>query len=313
MKMFKIGTIIVILLAAFLLSAAAAGSASAAWFIEGEELASSAALATTAAVDEAAKLSGGGAELECTGSSLNSAGLEIKALNTLAATSLIFTGCKALSKNCTLSKTEVGTVPVDAELTEGTAEDSATFSPKSGTIFATFRFEGESCSVSGLRPVTGKATTTLPAGQVEKTLQLLSVNTAVTETELKLASSVATLTGSALFKLASGKLFEFGPTQAVRPNPDGWKFKKNEVKTVKYKNDGPKPWTGVASFAYTRLLGAAGEIPWKIMPGTVSCVKLVPVGGECEVDIEFTEPKNEKYRGYITQEPNARPFTGEGP
>jgi hypothetical protein len=151
----------VILLAALLLNAASAGSASAAWFIGGEALAFTAALATTAAVDEVTKLSGDGVELECDGTTLNGIGPEIKALNTFVATSLIFTGYKALTKSCTLSKTEVGTVPVVAELT------------------------------------------TLPTRQEEQVLQFISVNTTVTEAELKLLSSAAKLSGSALLKLAS--------------------------------------------------------------------------------------------------------------
>jgi hypothetical protein len=210
--MFKTKMIITAIIATFAVTAMAAASASAAtagWMVGGTQLVGSAALATTAAVDERGFLSGGGVELECTGTTLKGVLPAIEASNKGSASSLTFTGCSAKTKNCTLASGEVTTVPVSAEATLETGGVAATFSPKSGTLFATFKFNGESCAVSGLKAVTGKAITKTPGGQEEKTLQLLSVNTTATEGVLKLGSAAAKFEGSALLKLASGLPWSF--------------------------------------------------------------------------------------------------------
>jgi hypothetical protein len=199
--------------AALALSAIASATASAAtagWMVGGSQLVGSEALATTAAVDKTAKLSGGGVEIECTGKTLNGVSPQIVAGNMGEATSLTFTGCVALTKNCTLSSTSISTLPVLAEATlEGAANVAAKFTPKTGTVFATFKFEGENCGVAGTKAVTGSAITTTPNGQTESAAQILEVNTAASESTLKLGSAAAKLSGAALLKLVSGKAWSF--------------------------------------------------------------------------------------------------------
>jgi hypothetical protein len=214
--MFKAKMVSAAVIAALALTALASASASAAtvgWMVGGTQLVGSAALATTAAVDETTKLSFAGVELECAGTTLDGLAPEIRATNKGYTAGLIFTQCKALTKNCSLLESandEVRTVPVLAESTlEGTLGVATTFSPESGTLFATFRLTGEACSVSGLKGVAGKAITKMPAGQDEHTLQLMSVNTTATEAVLKVGSASAKLSGSVLLKLASGLPWSF--------------------------------------------------------------------------------------------------------
>jgi hypothetical protein len=201
------------IIAMFALSIITSSTASAAmpgWMIGGTQLTGSAALASTAAVDEVIKLSGGGVEVECTGTTINGISRELKGSNKGSASSIVITGCRTLSSHCTLSSTEIGTTPIEAEATlEGTLGIASVFTPKTGTTVATVKFNGESCPVAGLKAVTGKFITKSPEGQDEHTLQLTSINTAATEAVLKLGSSAARASGSALPKLASGLPWSF--------------------------------------------------------------------------------------------------------
>jgi hypothetical protein len=212
-RMSKAKALLTVFLAALALSAAAAASTSAAtagWMVGGTQLTGSAALASTAAVDETIKLTAGGVEIECTGVTADGISQEIKASNKGAASSIGFTGCQALTRNCALSSNEIGTVPVVAEATlEGTLAITSVFVPKGGTILVTFRFEGEACSIAGLKAATGKVITSSPVGQDEHTLQLASINTAATEAVLRAGNITAKLSGSALAKLTSGLPWSF--------------------------------------------------------------------------------------------------------
>ena len=197
------------------LSALASASASAAtvgWMVNGQLLTGSKALATTAAVDETATLSGGGFSLKCNGAILKGTTPEITSPSMGSAGSLLFTECISTTTNCILSSgdKEIGTVPILSESTlEGASGVRSTFMPKTGSIFATIKFEGENCSGSGVKAVTGSAVTSSPTGQTESILQLLSVNTVASEGTLKFASGAAKLTGSALLKLASGEPWSY--------------------------------------------------------------------------------------------------------
>jgi hypothetical protein len=200
----------VAVLALSMVASASASAATAGWMVGGTQLVGSAAVATTAAVDEVYKASAGGLEVECSGATLNNVKPEISAANKGTSASIVFTGCKSLTKSCAISKSEIATVPVTIEVTlEGALGVSSTFSPQSGTLINTFKFEGEACSVAGLKAVTGKATTSTPVGQDEHTLQLSSVNTSATSAELKLGASAASVSGSSLLKLASGLPWSF--------------------------------------------------------------------------------------------------------
>jgi hypothetical protein len=213
--MSKAKMIITTLIAVMAFSALASGSASAAtagWMVGGKLLSGSAALATTAKVDEFGKLKSSAANisLECTGSTLNGASPEIKSPSTGAASSLEFTGCKALTPNCTIGSPAISTVPITVEATlEGTAAVIATFKPKTKAVFATFEFTGTNCAALGLDAVTGTARVLAPNGQTENTLQLINAIATEASEELKVASSPASLAGSALLKLASGEPWSF--------------------------------------------------------------------------------------------------------
>ncbi len=197
-----------VLVVAVGLYATATASASASWFVEGEELASTAALATTAKVTEEPTLTFSGVTVKCSGSTLNSVKPELLAPNKLTVSSLVFSGCTASGENCTLSGTTIGTLPLTAELTEQTVpEDKATFAPKTGTLFATLKLQGETCAETGKLAVTGKATTLLPTGQEENTTQTIKANTTKTSGELKIGSTAAELTGAAGLELATAKPF----------------------------------------------------------------------------------------------------------
>lgn len=197
---------------------ASVSTASAGWFVEGTELAGTAALAASAPVDEQFQLTASQVEVKCSGSALNSVNPKIAASNTLAASSLEFSECKG-NAVCPLVGKTISTLPLSAELSEGTLpEDKAVFLPtNSSKIFATIKFEGAECTFAGVNTLTGKQTATLPTGQEENVTQSISPKTA-TSGELKLVSSSATLKGTALVKLASGKVWAFkGPNITFDP------------------------------------------------------------------------------------------------
>jgi len=213
--MSKAKMIITTLIAVVAFSALISASASAAtvgWMVGGKLLSGSAKLATTAKVDERGllKSSAANVELECTGNTLNGVAPEITSPNTGMASDLEFTSCKALTANCTISSSTVTTVPVTVEATlEGTAAVIATFKPKTKATFATFEFTGSKCASEGLNAVTGTAKVLAPTGQTENTLQQINAIATEASGELKVASSPASLAGSALLKLASGEPWSF--------------------------------------------------------------------------------------------------------
>jgi len=213
--MSKVKILIMAFVAVLALSALASASASAStagWMVNGKLLTGSetAALATTAVVDENAKLTANTITIECEGKTLNGINPKIEAGNMGSATSLVFTECKSISEKCKISSTEIGTVPLLAEATlEGTLGTKVLFSPQSGTTFATIKYEKGTgtCSLEGLKPVTGKVTVTAPTGQDENTLQ--QIEAATPEGELKIGTASATLKGKALLKLATGQPWSF--------------------------------------------------------------------------------------------------------
>jgi hypothetical protein len=235
--MSKIKAGIAVLIVGGVLCGVVASSASARWFIEGEELSGSAALATTTTVDEPIKLTAAGVNIECKG--LNDVKTEIKAPSRLVASSLVFTKCESKEKNCTLSKTEIGTVPVLAEATqEEFPKAKVTFKPEKGSVFATFKYEGETCAAAGVQPVAGAVTFTMPTGQSEEVSQeILSDGSAG---EIKIGSSTASLTGSASLTLASGKEWKWiqpgvPVMRAVRLTGEG-----NTTKECRFNTTGKK-------------------------------------------------------------------------
>jgi hypothetical protein len=206
--MSKTKMIVSALFAVLAVSAVVTASASAAWMVNKATLVGSKKLATTAQVDKKGVLTGGGLNIECNGTLLEGSSPEIRASDVGFASSLTFTGCATTNVNCTVPA-NIGTVPILAQaFLEGALAVKAVFRPEAGTTFATIKFSGEKCAVSGVKPVTGDVETNAPTGQDERTLQLLEVNQAATGL-LKIASSAATLTGSALLKLESSETWSF--------------------------------------------------------------------------------------------------------
>lgn len=217
--MFKLklaGVAVSIALLAYGLSMA--GTASANWLVGGTELASTAALSTTAAVDEHVVLKAAGVTVKCEGATLNAVAPEIVAPTSMVASSISFSECTA-NESCTTTKT-IGTVPLTgAAVAETAPQSSVTFSPKTKTTLATIKFEGASCALLGVQPLTGKAKLKMPTGQEERTAQLASAATTEASGELKLGSSAAELKAGALLKLASEKAWSFINGKAAPPAP----------------------------------------------------------------------------------------------
>jgi hypothetical protein len=219
-RMSKVKVIIAALFAVLALGALISSSASAAtagWLVNGTLLTGeqTAKLATTAAVDQNALLKFKELEIECKGTTLDATEPQIESLkNKAAVASLKFLGCSAVSGGCELEgqPVTIGTTPLGAEATlEGALGLAAALKPKSGTIFATFKFaSGGTCSVAGEKlPVTGEAPAAAPTGQDERTLQLLSLNVTQASGKLKIGPAAGSLVGSALLKLASSLPWSF--------------------------------------------------------------------------------------------------------
>jgi hypothetical protein len=194
------------------LVSASASAATAGWMVGGTLLNGTRALATTAAVDEAGVLKSSAADVEikCKANTLNGIAPEIQSPNTGQATSLEFTECEALTANCTIGSSTIGTVPISVEATlEGALAVVATFKPKTKATFATFEFTGSNCATAGINGVTGTVKVLAPTGQDERTLQLINSIATEASGELKILSSPASLLGSILLKLASGEPWSF--------------------------------------------------------------------------------------------------------
>jgi hypothetical protein len=271
---------VVTALTASVICGAIVAPAFAGWFVNGEELSGSAALATTAAVDKPFLLEGGGMNMECTGP-LTGASPELTGPAKLTASSITFSGCKTSNANCTVPTT-LATLPLVAEATEQTyPEDKALFTPKTGTIFATIKFAGEKCAVAGTKPVTGRATIVLPAGQSERTLQEIRVDTP--SEELRLGSSAATLKGTVLLGTAGRAPWSFGGplAQALESHNFG-------------KDPLGEPETLVVSLVALRDIETGdvsvdeleGEDGFTIMFDSCSLVLLV-AGHGCSIEIVF--------------------------
>jgi hypothetical protein len=197
------------LVAVLAISAMASSSAMAAgegWLINGTLLVGSAPLATTAFVDQIGKLKFSTTEIVCKATTLSGVSPQIESPNMGTATSLVFKECSVTSGGeCKLeSGTTIGTLPILTEVTlDGPLGVRGVFKPKTVTTFATIKLEGTGCAETGKLPIKGTAAWLAPTGQMEQTLQLLSVNVTEASKELEVGSKAASLTGSILIALAS--------------------------------------------------------------------------------------------------------------
>ncbi|HUN77734.1 MAG TPA: hypothetical protein VMU32_02320 [Solirubrobacteraceae bacterium] len=214
--MSKVKLTIGMFIAVLAVGAVASASASAAgWMMEGAELTGTASLNNVAPKLLPAELTASGVTIKCKG---NLEGVEprIFGSNKGSAASLIFKECESTTKACELTaaeKTGIGTVPVLAEATlEGTSNVSIAFKPKTGSIFATIKYEAGSegtCALLGLKGVTGKVTAKSPGGKMESLEHTLEVGVTAESGELKVGSAGASLSGAAMLKLEESVNWSF--------------------------------------------------------------------------------------------------------
>jgi hypothetical protein len=195
-------------LAVSVVGSSVASAATAGWMVGGTNLTGTAALATTAAVDQSAVLKFKEITVTCKGKTLNGLAPIIESSNKGSASSLEFTECAAAGK-CELVGTKINTAPISVEATlDGVLAVTATFKPKTTNVFTTLLFTGTLCGIGGeVQGVTGHVAVLAPTGQDERTVQQINVDAA--GTALEVGEAPATLTGSALLKLASGKTWSF--------------------------------------------------------------------------------------------------------
>jgi hypothetical protein len=209
MSRIKLGFSLVVMV--FVLNALVSASASAAtagWMVNGALLSGSKALATTAKTDESFKLTGAGLTITCSGSTVSSLAPEISSPS-MGTFLLVFVECIAVPP-CFLIVTGIRTVTILTETTlQGSQATVTTLKPKTGTTFSTFAVEGETCAAAGNVAVNGQAKILAPEGQIENTLQLQKAITTEASKELFIGKTAASLSGSALLKLASGERWSF--------------------------------------------------------------------------------------------------------
>jgi hypothetical protein len=194
-------------LACSALFTAAASAVTAGWMVNGTMLGTTAALATTTVVDEGFQFLSNGPKITCSGLRL-SGNPEIRATSRLSAT-FVFTGCASAQENCSLTTTEVSTVPLLAELTlESVLAGFSLVKPETGTQFASFTLAGATCANAGLTLITGRLLALWPTLQDERTSQLFNIND-TSQAELRTGVFGVRATGSALLKLASGLPWSF--------------------------------------------------------------------------------------------------------
>ena len=193
-------------------ASASALAAEAGWMVEGKLLTAGETFAvaeTTTRVGGNYLLKIGNIELECETLKIEKG--FITGINKNGAKSLLFSGCAALTPNCTLLSSSISTLPVLSEATLDPPNALAAvivFKPETGTVFATFKFNGASCAPSGVKAISGTQAVLAPTGADEKIEQKLTA-IELKAGELKAGSQTVTLNGSALVKLENGKPWSF--------------------------------------------------------------------------------------------------------
>ena len=211
----KIKAILTALAVVCAFSAVASSSALAAeagWMVEGKLLTAGETFAvaeTTTRVGGKYLLKSGNIELDCETLQIEKG--FITGINKNGAKSILFSGCAALTPNCTLLNSSISTVPILSEATLDPPNALAAvivFKPETGTVFATFKFNGGSCAPSGVKAVVGTQAVLAPTGADENTEQQLTA-IELKAGELKIGSATATLTGAAKVKLEHGQPWSF--------------------------------------------------------------------------------------------------------
>ena len=117
---------------------------------------------------------------------------ELIAPNREAASSLELRECAATGSFCSLASSTIKTVPIVGEATlQGLLGAIVKVKPKTKSLFATIKYNGEECALLGVQPLTGEIELELPDGQDPKfgVTFVVGVNTV-----LHVGASVAKLT-----------------------------------------------------------------------------------------------------------------------
>jgi hypothetical protein len=205
--MFKVKLGIAAFTAMLVLGAAvsnAAFAATAGWMVKGAMLSGSKALATTAKTEGNIVLHSTAFVITCSGENVNMTNPSISSPS-MGLAGLEFTKCEG-APPCTISGTTIKTVPLLLEATlDGESAVKAVFTPETKVTFATVEFNGPTCSLLGVQPITGSQEILAAQGQSEMTLQLFQA----VGTTLKVGAAPAALLGRFLLKLASGEPWSF--------------------------------------------------------------------------------------------------------
>jgi hypothetical protein len=193
------------------LAASAASGATAGWMVGGTLLSGSAALLSSALVEKSLIFEVKGAfSITCRGKIFKGNGAELVAPNKIKASSLEFTECQGTTEPCRLNDETVSTVPVMVETAlESTLAVIAKLKPQTKSVIATVDFVGETCAFLGVQNVTGTVLVLSATGQDERTTQQSNAITTEASKELKVGSSVASLSTTATTRLTGGQAWSF--------------------------------------------------------------------------------------------------------
>ncbi len=209
MAMPRFRLLILTIASIFAFGAVASSAANAGWMVNGTNFTSGTkALASTAGVDQALRITSAVLDIKCAGSTMKSTNAVINgATGMMDVNSLEFTECDRSGEVCRLAESQFKTTPLLADFTLDGSNPNAVqgaFLPTAGEIFATVKFEGAECAMTGVLQVRGSQSFLAPAGRLERTLQSIT---------LLGSSSISGLTasveGSILTRLASNEPFSF--------------------------------------------------------------------------------------------------------
>lgn len=210
--MSRMKLIVAVFAATVAVSAMVSTTALAGWMVNGTNLpaGSKAALASKAITIANPKLVSGILSIECTG--VEGDGAEIIGAEKGLAIGVVFTGCESKTPLCPLGSKEISTVPVlITQITlDGALATQGVFEPHGAptkNIFATFKIEGEECSIKGIQAISGKARFLAPEGQDERTDQTVLLFS--TNNELKSGLGEAKLHGLGALLLASHQAWSY--------------------------------------------------------------------------------------------------------
>ncbi len=130
------------------------------WDVNGKPLVGSVALANKILVLEHGFLEvpAAGLKIECFSHEVGITEGKLVAKDGVEVASLSFKSCETNTPVCTIGSETINTVPLDGLASlEGTLNTLILVLPKTKNSFATIKFNGATCSLAGVQPVTGHA------------------------------------------------------------------------------------------------------------------------------------------------------------